>query len=244
MFAMSIRDPTFSDDEVGEIFAAAAERQSEAEDATAVSGGGHSLAELKRIGAEAGIDPAHVEAAARALVRRAGRLPSGQHGARHAVEVKRTLPAATDDGAWQRVVRALREEFRCTGVTTRFGETREWISSAEGPSTAAIEARLETEGGETRLVLRQDRGAYRQLGTALGLGFGGTGAIFAGLMAVGNFAGPPLALPLAFLGLGAATWAGHRALSPWIEGRQRARFERIADRIDLIARESGASGAP
>ncbi len=82
---MSRRDPTFSDDEVREIFAAAAERQSEAEDATSISHGGHSLAELKRIGAEAGLDPTHVEAAARALVRRSEQAPARKKGSGHVV---------------------------------------------------------------------------------------------------------------------------------------------------------------
>lgn len=238
---MSRRDPTFSDDEVREIFAAAAERQSEADDATSVSRRGHSLVELKRIGAEAGIDPAHVEAAARALVRRAEQLPTGKKGARHVVEVSRALPATADDGVWQRVVRALRDEFRCTGVTTRFGETREWISSAEGPSTVPIiEARLETDAGETRLILCSDLGVHRQLGMVFGVGFGGMGAVLGGLMAVGTFEAPVLALPVGLLGLGAAFWLGYRALEPRIENHLRARFERLADRIELIARERGA----
>jgi hypothetical protein len=35
--------------------------------------------------------------------------------------------------------------------------------------------------------------------------------------------------------MGAASWLGTRALTPWVEKRQRARFERVADRIELIA---------
>jgi hypothetical protein len=231
-----MRDPTFNDDEVREIFAAAAERQSEADEATSSSNGDHSLAALKRIGAEAGIDPAHVEAAARALVRRSERLPAGKRGAGRAVEVSRTLPGPPDDGVWQRVVGALRDEFRSTGVTTRFGNTHEWISSAEGPGTAPIEARLETEGSETRLILRQDRGVYRQLGMVMGITFAVIAAPFSLVILVGGLETSAFVAPAGFLALGAASWLGSRALAPWIEKRQRARFERLADRIELIAR--------
>jgi hypothetical protein len=241
---MPSRDPTFSDEQAREIFAAAAERESQADETLPARRGDLSLDDLKRIGGEAGIDPIHVEAAARALVRRSADLPDATSGSGRLVEVTRSLPVGPDDRMWERMVTTLRQEFRCTGVATRFGDTREWISSAEGAGVAAIEVRLEAEGDGGRLIVRQDRAVYRQIGTVFGLAFAGVGVVLAVLMMVGSFEASLMALPLSFLGAGLASWLGTRALLPWFEERQRARFDRSADRLELIARDaaSGESG--
>ena len=56
-------DRQFSEDEAREVFARAAERQHEVRS----KGEGLSLDELRAIGREAGLDPEHIEAAARAV---------------------------------------------------------------------------------------------------------------------------------------------------------------------------------
>jgi hypothetical protein len=132
-------------------------------------------------------------------------------------------------------VGALRDEFRSTGVTTRFGDTYEWISSAEGPGNAPIEARLETEKSGPRLTLRQDMGVYRQLGMAMGITFAVMATVFSLVILMGDLEASAFVAPAALLAMGAASWLGTRALTPWVEKRQRARFERVADRIELIA---------
>jgi len=57
----------YTDDEVHAIFERAAARQEEATHAEEASRAGLSLEELKEIGAEAGIDPAHIALAANEL---------------------------------------------------------------------------------------------------------------------------------------------------------------------------------
>lgn len=140
---------SFTDEEVRAIFAAAADRQAEADHADASAPAAPDLEELKRIGAEAGIAPEHVEAAARALVVRKGAGVPSREDELGMVTVRRWLPGPVDDVAWERMVVVLRDTFDGAGSASRFGEALEWV----GPEEKKIRARVEPGGDPGGYVL-------------------------------------------------------------------------------------------
>lgn len=123
----------YDDDEVREIFGAAAEAPD-----TGVRGSlapaashGFTLAELKEIGSEAGLSPARIAEAAAALD-----LPKDLAPARRtlvglplSVGQVVALPRAPTDREWERLVAELRETFGARGRVGEYGRMREWTHS-------------------------------------------------------------------------------------------------------------------
>ncbi len=123
---------------------------------------GFTLAELQDIAAEAGLDPARVAEAARALdapaagsavpavTRRVAGLPMG---------VARTvqLPASFDDDAWNRLVVDLRETFDARGTIRSEGDFREWsngnLQALVEPWEEGYRLRLSTVKGSAQRML-------------------------------------------------------------------------------------------
>lgn len=85
------------------------------------------LAELERIGKEAGITPEYIARAAAALDRTAPTPPPATYLG-FPVSVARTvdLPGPLSDEAWERLVADLRETFQATGEVRRDGSLRQW----------------------------------------------------------------------------------------------------------------------
>src|SRR3954449_6387158 len=105
----------YGEDEIAEIFqAAASPRRSEGRALT--STGGFSLEELQAIGGEAGIAPERIADAAAALDLRRGAPPPPPHPGMP-VSVGRTveLPRAPTDREWELLVAELRETFGAHG---------------------------------------------------------------------------------------------------------------------------------
>lgn len=140
----------FSRDEIQDIFRRAAERQKNAHR----TGGGLTLDELRRIGEESGLDPAHVEAAAREI-ERGGVVPAKAdletpeqltgvehfYGLPATARIAQVLPGRMDDATWRDAVDVMESVFQNEGESTVAGPMREWQLS----SSLAIDYRMFSE---------------------------------------------------------------------------------------------------
>ena len=239
----------FDDEAVRRILARAADRQVRSERLLPGSGGGDAesgagltLGELKEVAQQAGIEPAHVQAAARELQWRADGTPDRYRflGIPKETIDQRVVPGAPDDREWERIVEELREEFRVPGITNAFGDVREWWSSSMS-TAGGIRLRLEPGEDGTEVVLRRSNQNLSQLTHVLGWTFGGMGAFFGALVAGGGLGDGGLAAPVMFGTLSLLTFGLGRLLSRHSARRDRSRFAKLLDRIELIARGSGSA---
>jgi hypothetical protein len=235
----------YTEAELNALFARAARRQEQVRRADDASARGLTLAEAQRIGAEAGIAPAHLAAAAAELD--APAVVETQLGAPVVVERVRLLPEPLSEAGWARMVAEARRAFGETGAAGQVGGTREWTSVGTGFRRDVV-TRLVAEpmGDETRLVLHQSaRGPASVLH-----GSGALMVVMTGVIGVLLSSGvePSETLPamlicltLALLMLG-GTQLGLRM---W-QKRQDHRFEALLDRLELVARDlrSGAAAMP
>lgn len=113
----------YTDDEVHAIFEREAARQKEASHVEEASRAGLSLEELKEIGAEAGIDPAHIALAASELaVRRAPAKKEADEaflGIPTRIGTSRVIRGHVTDDEWERMVVELRGSSAATGLRAR-----------------------------------------------------------------------------------------------------------------------------
>ncbi len=222
-------DRQFSEDEAREVFARAAERQQ----ADAARGQGLSLDELREIGRAAGLDPAHVEAAARSVA-----LGAPEHGRTMVGPVPRgvyrtvTLAEPPSDALWAHVVADARRTFEAQGKTTEVGPIREWRNGN-------LRVSLEPAGDGSRLHLRSHRSDVPQVL--------GTGAVFAlaglvvGLLSLVGAAGAEATgawAGMILLGLAMAGVVWIRQ-SGWTSSRER-QFEEVARRAET----AGTAASP
>lgn len=119
----------YSEEEIQAIFRRATERQSKA--AAQDPRQGLTLDELKRIGSESGIDPAHIEAAAHDITHGVETPPSPTgverfYGRSATVKAERMLPGRMDDATWSDAVETLRSIFSTRGQSEVIGPIREW----------------------------------------------------------------------------------------------------------------------
>lgn len=225
-------DTRFSDEETRRILARAADREAPA---AQKPGTGLTLHALQEIARETGIDPRHVEAAAREMVLRRSTAPAPRRlGLPLSLDARRVVPGRVTDAQWERMVAEFRRAFRKSGATSQFGEVREWISENE-EGAMPVKVRLEPVDGGTLVTIGQPTTLVPQLVYGLGGGLTGMAAVFGGLAAV---AGAPVGLPLLFLGMAAATAGGVRfGYGAWMPRREK-QFEALLDRAELIARAS------
>lgn len=119
----------YGDQEVAEIFEAAANERGPGGRALSPSGG-LSLAELQAIGGEVGIAPERIAHAAAALELRRGAEPRRTHlGMPVAVGRTVDLPRAPTDGEWEMLVAELRQTFGAHGKDGSRGGLRAWTNS-------------------------------------------------------------------------------------------------------------------
>lgn len=119
----------YSEEEIQAIFRRATERQE-----TVGANNPHrglTLEELKEIGAESGIDPAHIEGAASDLERGAlqNQSPTGVerfYGMPASIHAERVLPGTMDDDTWDEAVEVLQSVFKTRGHDQTVGPLREW----------------------------------------------------------------------------------------------------------------------
>lgn len=223
-------DRHYTDDEVRRILALAADAE---QAAGADAERPWTLAEIERIGAEAGLAPQSVAAAALALERQPAAPPDGGRYLGLPVSVSRAVPLArglTDDD-WEHLVAQLRDTFAAEGRIRVSGARREWrvgnLRVTHEPTGSGAVLQMRTRKGDARAVL----------------GIGAGLLLLAAMVAVAVTAGPESAsvdarrLAVAWM-LGAIgttlLLVGALRLPAW--ARQRARqFEALATYARRIA---------
>lgn len=167
---------------------------------------GLTLAQLKEIGAEAGIDPARVERAARSVVAdgRARPITGDVLGMPTTVQLERVVPVELDARRLPELLDVIRAEFARQGVVEEVLGGFEWRArSAMGGRYVSIRP----EDGGTRIRVL---GNYRDGMLVACLGVGPIATMGAGALAVALGAATPfLFVPAALAGGGLA------AFGPW-----------------------------
>src|SRR5215831_15376634 len=140
--SITMSERRYDDEEVREIFSLATTGGTRERSLPAESGG-MTLEELKRIGQEAGIEPARVAQAAEKLDAR-GRTAPVRRSLGMPVGVSRVvdLPRAPTDREWEQLISEFRTTFGAHGRATTSGGLREW---SQGNLHISIEP---TERGE------------------------------------------------------------------------------------------------
>ena len=224
-------EPThrFSEPEIQEVFARAAAAQERADRER--SDLGLTMDELQSVGAEAGLDPAHVAAAARAVA--SGEPDDGREtvvGLPVGVRRAATVDAPPSDAMWEMLVADLQDTFSARGKTERIGEARIWRNGN-------LRATLSPSGDGARLRLQTNRRQDTQqllLASAIN---GGLAVVFA-LTPAGSENTPMI---LALVALGLAAMATVRQFA-WTSARER-QMEAVIARAQRAARSFALDGS-
>ncbi len=215
----------YDEDEVALILHRAVEARATEHDSA--SGGGLTLAELKEIGAEAGIDASRIEAAAKGLaIRRFDPATLSRAGFPPTEQIERVVPGKLDPDHLPHLLDLIRNEFARQGIVEEVLGGLEWrASSVMGGRYVSIRG----EGEATRVRVL---GNYRDGLLVFGLGPGPMLAIGGGLLAAGFGAAPVLTGVTAGL-----AWLS--AYLPWryLFGRERRSLRRVLDAIERRIRE-------
>lgn len=259
----------FDDEETRAIFERAAERQEQARAAERErdpdAEGGLSLEELQEIGRAAGIDPAHIAAAAEGITagtrtglagpparrdhgrlarfprlgrpRRTGRdLPEVTAPSGKPLLHESRLVPRMDDATWERLVEALRRESKVAGITGQVGRVREWAKDRDSKESTPLTVRVVPEDDGDRIQVTEGTEQAYLIPKILGGVMAGNGALIGLLMMLPmGGSGPPVALPLIFGGIGAAVWGGGTMIAGRVSRRKAERLAAIADRLALLA---------
>ena len=141
----------YTQEEIQEIFRRATERQAGKQQAE----NGLTLDELRAIGQESGINPAHIDAVARDIARdETGapgatlQVPDAPSGVERfyrmpaSARIQGVVPGPVDDEAWRDIVSMLESVFQNAGETTEAGPIREWHLA----SSLGVDKRLFASG--------------------------------------------------------------------------------------------------
>ena len=210
-------DRRYSDEDARRILALAAEAEAVA---PAEARAGWSLEELQRAGAEAGIAPTAIAAAADALERAAP--PERRYlGLPVAVSRAVSLPRTMTDEDWDRLVAQLRDTFEAEGRVRVSGARREWrvgnLRVTHEPRGNGALLDFRTRKGDARFFLRA--------GTALLVTSAAGGA--AATMGVQGFDGISTAVLVGAAGV-VTLLVGAARLPVWASARAR-QFASLAD---------------
>jgi hypothetical protein len=210
----------YSDDEVAEIIARASEKERDTRTRLQPAEG-MTLAELQKIGAEAGIEPGLIAQAARSLDVPTPAAPvflGLPLGAARTVRLERKMT----DAEWERLVVALRETFDAKGVIRHEGSFRSW-------SNGNLQCLVEPDGEGQRVRFRTVRGGARPaMFTGLGMmGVAAAGSISAMLTNAGGDVASMLSIGLA----GVAMFVfGAAPLPRWARLRQQ-QMDALAEQL-------------
>ena len=219
-------DRRYSDDEVEEIFSRAAETEQQSRrQLPARDDHGMTLAELQKIGQEAGIAPEAVAQAARSLDQpQQPETPVFMGlpiGAARTVRLERRMT----EEEWDKLVVDLRETFNARGVVRSEGSLRSW-------SNGNLQVLLEPDGDGQRVRFRTVKGNARPY-MFMGLGLMGVAAatLLAGMMTP-NLSRPDFFEQVGmFAALGAGLFAaGALPLRGWARLR-RQQMDELAERL-------------
>lgn len=230
----------FTEDEARAIFAHAA-RVSPPVPSTS----GLTLAELQRAGAEAGLDPAAVAAAAVSLARDEP-APKTTWGMPTELRRRRVFPSGVDDAAWEAMVGHLREVYGGPGTAGQTGRVREWTSPGPydgGGNRGQVHVTARPlEGGMTEVTIELlNVKQYVQLVQVFGSMFGMMGlALLPALYLFTDAGGAGVVFSLALLVVALITVVGGGSSVRSMLRRSGDRAEATLDRLDLIARGTTA----
>ena len=218
----------YEDDEVREIFSLATTGDAR-DQSLRIESGGLTLEELKRIGEEAGIEPARVAQAAEVLnarghaspVQRAFGLPIG-------VSRLVDLPRAPTDREWEQLISQFRTTFGAQGVATASGGLREWshgnLHISVEPGAHGEQLRLGTRN-EGALVLN-----------AFGILTGGMAVLTSAAVAAAGKPEKVLAILTMFGGMSLIAFATNAIRSPrWARERERQMREIAEHAVKLLS---------
>ena len=227
---------TYREDEIAEIFeAAAADRRGSASGALSPAEG-MTLAELQAIGGEVGLAPDRIAEAAAALELRRGALRVNDFGMPASVRRSVDLPRAPTDREWAMLVAELRETFNARGRESSYADIREWTNGN-------LHAFVEPTATGHRLRMRTTKG------NAVALNRLGAASLVIALVAfvllfLGGELPAEIMTPLIFAAIGAAALASNALrLPPWALEREE-QMERVAVRARAMlgAEPAAASG--
>lgn len=232
----------YSEAELHAIFERAAERQEEARHAEAASRGQLTLAELQQIGADSGIDPAHVAAAAAELNRPS---PPAKRMLGFPAEVRRTrfIPGPVTDEAWEQMVAELRRTFDQPGVAGEVGRVREWTTQVHRRRGAAVRVSLDPVEGGTRVTIEQTLRSSALPFVIMSAAYAGMTLFLGTLLATGVFEPGEGFVVVLFAALAVLMFGGSRIGFGLYAKRQNERFDHALDRLDLIARDANPRDA-
>jgi hypothetical protein len=153
---MSPDERRYGEAEIEEIFARAAEEVAAASPGETAAPpsrrDGLTLAELQTVGAEVGLAPARIAAAAAALAPRIAPERGSSYGHPTSLAAAVALPRAPTDREWERLVAVLREDAGTPGRVASRGATREW-------SGGRLHLFVEPSDAGTRLRMMETRRA-------------------------------------------------------------------------------------
>ncbi|MDB4908044.1 MAG: hypothetical protein JWO05_2828 [Gemmatimonadetes bacterium] len=214
-------DRRYEDDEVREIFSLATTGGTRDKSLRAESGG-MTLAELQRIGQEAGIEPARVAQAAELLNARGTSAPV-RRSLGMPVGVSRVvdLPRAPTDREWEQLISQFRTTFATQGRTTTTGGLRDW---SHGNLHISVEPTA--HGEQLRLSTLKDDGIALNM---LGIATGGMSLLVSAVVASAGKPEKALAVLALFGGMAVASFAANLIRLPrWARERER-QMEAIAE---------------
>lgn len=215
----------YTDDEVAEIFARASEREQAAR-RQLPSVEGLTLAELQKIGGEAGLAPDLVAQAARSLDEPRAPTPPVFLGLPLGVARTVRLERRLTDAEWERFVVDLRETFDARGVIRTEGSFRQW-------SNGNLQVLVEPDGDGQRVRFRTLRGQSRSF-MFFGLGAIGVAAISWFTSGLNGLTPNEVSQALIIALSGAGMFAmGALPLPRWARLRQR-QMDELAERLTSL----------
>ncbi|RMH59952.1 MAG: hypothetical protein D6685_10715 [Bacteroidetes bacterium] len=220
----------YGDQEIRAILRRAAERQ-HLDPAPPQHREGLTLEELQQVAAEAGIEPAHVEAAIAEIERTPPEARGVQvWGAPMHVEREGFIEGTVPDPAWEEMVAALQQAYNGPGEVRRIGRTREW-SFAGSSGDGVLVSVAERDGGtRIRLSTSLTSRAVSSYAPALAIGF------ILSMVAVGTIESGLLA-SVAFVTILGVFYAAARAVFRYLAGFQRDKADDVMRRLEAIARQ-------
>lgn len=226
---------TYGEEEVGQIFEAAAAKHAPGSSAP-VPAKGLTLAELQAIGGEVGLAPERVAEAAAALdlhrdVRRRTEL-----GMPVGVGRSIDLPRAPTDREWEMIVADLRATFGARGRLSGHGDAREW-------SNGNLHAYVEPTPTGYRLRLATTKGNALALNRMGGMAFVVAFISLIALSLSGEIA-ESLFLPVMFMFMGSGAIGLNALRQPGWAAEREAQMEGVAARAQALLAGGGAQQLP
>lgn len=215
----------YDDQEIEEILRRATEEDAGTPSAAPRGGTGLTLAEIEGIGAEVGIAPGRIAAAAQALERTGRPAEVDRYlGAPRSVSRTVYLDRPMTDAEWGRLVGDLRETFDAKGKVEHTGNLRSW-------SNSNLQIHVEPHGDSWRVRMSTRKGSATQF-TMMATVFGAMG-LFMAFEALLGGGGESVADAALFLAVAVGTIGWIRATLPGWAATRAEQMEGLAERILL-----------